>query len=146
MCHGRCAIPPKTIIGVLEGGCLSETWEPPPILKKTRSRTEKAILGATLGIPGYSRSNSRNGSRDLIYVKTLFSEQLSERLSELVGCQNFSPNSRSVFFNIGVVRQSLGSEEFQKPQPLLVSKKVRQYTSNVYGSTPPICIAGPPGF
>ena len=35
----------------------------------------------------------------------------------------------------------LSSEEFQKPQPLLVSKKVRQY-----GSTPPICIAGPPGF
>ena len=35
------------------------------------------------------------------------------------------------------------SEEFQKPQPLLVSKKVRQYTSNLYCSTPPICIAGP---
>ena len=33
------------------------------------------------------------------------------------------------------------SEEFQKPQPLLVSKKVLQYTSNLYGSTPPICIA-----
>ena len=31
---------------------------------------------------------------------------------------------------------------FRKPQPLqLVSKKVRQYTSNLYGSTPPICIA-----
>ena len=68
-----------------------------PILKK-RSRSEKAILGATLGIPGHSRSNSRNGSHDLIYVKTLFSEQLLERLSELVGRQNFSPHSRSVFF------------------------------------------------
>ena len=33
------------------------------------------------------------------------------------------------------------SEKFQKPQPPLVSKKVRQYTSNLYGSTPPICIA-----
>ena len=52
---------------------------------------------------GHSRSNSRNGSHDLIYVKTLFSEQLSERLSELVGRQNFSPNSRSFFFKIGVV-------------------------------------------
>ena len=38
----------------------------------TKSRSGKAILGATLGIPGYSRSNSRNGSHDLIYVKTLF--------------------------------------------------------------------------
>ena len=27
---------------------------------------------------------------------------------------------------------------FQKPQPLLVSKKVQQYTSILYGSTPPI--------
>ena len=31
---------------------------------------------------------------------------------------------------------------FRKPQPLqLVCKKVLQYTSNFYGSTPPICIA-----
>ena len=30
---------------------------------------------------------------------------------------------------------------FRKPQPLLVSEQVRQYTSNLYGSTPPICIA-----
>ena len=37
----------------------------------------------------------------------------------------------------------LDMEEFQKPQPLLVSKKVRQYTSNLYSSTPPICIAAP---
>ena len=35
-------------------------------------------------------------------------------------------------------------EEFQKPQPLLVSEKVLQYPSNMYGSTPPICIAVPP--
>ena len=35
------------------------------------------------------------------------------------------------------------SEEFQKPQPLLVSEKVLQNTSNLYGSTPPICIAVP---
>ena len=56
-----------------------------PILKKKKnSRSEKAILGATLGIPGYSRSNSRNGTHDLIYVKTLFSEQLSERLSPVL--------------------------------------------------------------
>ena len=67
------------------------------------SRSEKAILGATLGIPGYSRSNSRNDSHDLIYVKTLFSEQLSEQLSESVGRRSFSPNSRSVFFKFGVV-------------------------------------------
>ena len=81
---------------------ISETWEAPQFWKK-RSRSEKAILGATLGIPGHSRSNSRNGAHDLIYVKTPFSEQLSERLSELVGRQNFSPNSRSVSFKIGVV-------------------------------------------
>ena len=30
---------------------------------------------------------------------------------------------------------------FRKSQPLLVSEKVRQYTSNLYGSTPPICTA-----
>ena len=34
------------------------------------------------------------------------------------------------------------SEELQKPQPLL-SKKVLQYTSNLYGSTPPVCNAVP---
>ena len=55
---------------------------------------EKAILRATRGIPGHSRSNSRNSTHDLIYVKSLFWEQLSE----LVGRQSFSPNSRSVFF------------------------------------------------
>ena len=48
----------------------------PNVGKKTRSRSEKAILGATLGIPGHSQSNSRNGNHDLIYVRTLFSEQL----------------------------------------------------------------------
>ena len=36
------------------------------------------------------------------------------------------------------------SEEFPKSQPLLVSEKVLQYTSNLYGSTPRICIAVPP--
>ena len=91
-----------------EKGCEkgSENQKPgnhPNFEKKKRSRSEKAILGATLGIPGYSRSNSRNGAHDLIYVKTLFSAQLSERLSEQVGRQNFSPNSRSFFFKIGVV-------------------------------------------
>ena len=30
---------------------------------------------------------------------------------------------------------------FRKPQPLQLVWKVRQYTSNLYGSTPPICIA-----
>ena len=30
---------------------------------------------------------------------------------------------------------------FWKPQPLQLVKKVLQYTSNLYGSTPPICIA-----
>ena len=65
---------------------------------KDHSWSEKAVLGATLGIPGHERSNSRNGTHGLIYVKTLFSEQLLERLSELVGRQNFSPNSRSFFF------------------------------------------------
>ena len=29
------------------------------------------------------------------------------------------------------------SEEFEKPQPLLVSEKVLQYTSTLYSSTPP---------
>ena len=76
---------------------ISETWEPPQFWKK-RSRSEKAILGAILGIPGHSRSNSRNGTHDLIYVKTLFSEQLSERLSELVGRLNFRPKFSERFF------------------------------------------------
>ena len=30
---------------------------------------------------------------------------------------------------------------FRKPQPLQLVEKVRQYTSNLYGSTPPICTA-----
>ena len=37
-------------------------------------------------------------------------------------------------------------EELQKAQPLLVSKKVQQYTSNLYGSTPPFVSLGLPGF
>ena len=49
----------------------SEAWKPPQFEKKP-SQSEKAILGATLRIPGHSRSNSRNGSHDLIYAKTLF--------------------------------------------------------------------------
>ena len=40
-------------------------------------------------------------------------------------------------------RYTSKSEEFQKPQPLLLSKKVLQCTSNLYGRTPPIRIAGP---
>ena len=81
-----------------------------PNFKKKRSGSEKAILGATLGIPGHSRSHSRNGSYDLIYVKTLFSEQLSERLSEVVGRQNFSPNFRSVFSSAGTAHESVSAE------------------------------------
>ena len=33
-----------------------------------------------------------------------------------------------------------------EPQPLLVSRKVLQYTSNLYGSTAPIRIPGPSGL
>ena len=91
-------------------------------IKTKRSRSEKAILGATLGIPGYSRSNSRNGTHDLIYVKTLFSERLSERLSELVGRQDFSPNSRSVYFKIGVAparQKMVGCQEAHQEHPSL---------------------------
>ena len=35
------------------------------------------------------------------------------------------------------------SEELKNPNLMLVSKKAKQYTSNLYGSTPPICISGP---
>ena len=73
-----------------------------PTLKKKqkRSRSEKAILGATLGILGNARSNSRNDTHDLVTscVTTLFSEQISEWLWDLVGHQNFSPNSRCTLF------------------------------------------------
>ena len=54
--------------------CVSLAWW------KKRSWSEKAVLGATFGIPGYSRSSSWNCAHDLSYVKPLFSEQLSERL------------------------------------------------------------------
>ena len=52
----------------------------------------------TLGIAGNPQRNRTLGMALTTYVRTLFSEQLSERLSELVGRQNFSPNSRSFFF------------------------------------------------
>ena len=56
------------------------------------------------GIPGHSRSNSRNCPHDLSHEKTQFSEQFSERFPELVGSQNLSPNSWSaLFFLAGVV-------------------------------------------
>ena len=48
----------KTPFGILRGNH--------PKFEKKSSRSEKAILGATLGIPGSSRSNSRNGTHDLI--------------------------------------------------------------------------------
>ena len=44
--------------------------------EKKRSPSEKAILGATLGIPEHSWSNSRNGTHDLIFVKALLSTLL----------------------------------------------------------------------
>ena len=53
----------------------------------SESRGEKAILGATLEILGHSWSNFWNCTHGLIFVRTLFSEQLSERLPELVGRQ-----------------------------------------------------------
>ena len=75
----------------------SETWDPPQFWKKTLSEWK-----------GHSRSNSRNSGAFSEQFsewhsrpnscENLFSEQLPERLSELVGRQNFSPNSRSVFF------------------------------------------------
>ena len=42
---------------------IKETWDHPNFEKK-RSRSQKAILGATLGIPGHSR----NGSHNPMYV------------------------------------------------------------------------------
>ena len=69
-----------------------------PTLKKKRSRSAKAMLGAILGIPGHSRSNSRTCTHDPSHTKTKFSEQFSERLPELVGSQSFSPNSRRFSF------------------------------------------------
>ena len=60
--------------------------------------------------------------------------------------QNFAAFLASclqIFHHRSWCAHNLRSEEFQKPQPLLVSKKVRQYTPNFYGNTPPVCIAGP---
>ena len=57
---------------------------------KKEALSEKAILGATLGNPGHSRSNSRSCPHNLmvlIHAKTRFSEQFLERLPELVGSQ-----------------------------------------------------------
>ena len=50
---------------------------------------------------GHSRSNSRNFTHNLGYVKAQFLEQLSERLSKLLAHHLFTPNSRSHFFKIG---------------------------------------------
>ena len=83
--------------------------------------------------PGYSRSNSRNGTHDLIYVKTLFSEQLSERLSELVGRQNFSPNSRSVFFQDWV---GIPIAWYKARIPGFPRKSIRERASSVFGLGP----------
>ena len=62
----------------------SETWEPPQFWKKTRSRSEKATLGATLwwNSGAFSEQFSEWRSRSNFYVKTLFSKHLSEWLSE----------------------------------------------------------------
>ena len=70
-----------------------------PGTQGAKPRVPQTTGGATLGIPGYSRSNSQNCPHDLTYVKTPFSEQLLERLSELVGRRNFSPDSWRVFYS-----------------------------------------------
>ena len=61
---------------------------PPPHTRKSG----KAILGATLGIPSHSRSNSLNCTHDLSHTKTQCSEQFSERLWEFIDSQKISPS------------------------------------------------------
>ena len=39
------------------------------------------------------------------------------------------------------VKVGVDGQCFGNPNPYNLSQKVRQYTSNLYGSTPPICIA-----
>ena len=50
-------------------------------------------------------------------------------------------NAASLNPNHFTANSSPNSEECQKPQPPLLLKKVLQYTSNLYRSTPSICIA-----
>ena len=57
------------------------------------------VLCACLTVRCISSSETWNGSHDLLYVKTLFSEQLSERLSELVGRQKLQANFSERFFS-----------------------------------------------
>ena len=95
-------------LGLFLGGCLSptpsrqplfETSETTPFQRKICSRSDKASLGATLGIPGHSRSNSRNCTHNLAHAKTKFWEQFSVQLPELVGCQSFSAQILGGFFS-----------------------------------------------
>ena len=70
-----------------------------PIPKRS-SRSEKAILGATLGMPGHSPSNSRNCAEDLSYVKPVFS-QLRATLGTGWTLKKVSPTSGSVVSELG---------------------------------------------
>ena len=87
--------------GSRDGRTTSQTWETIPV-SNNNPLSEKAILGATLGIPGHSQSNSWKRTHDLTHAKTPFSEQFLERRPELAGSQNCSPNSRSVFGELGL--------------------------------------------
>ena len=61
--------------------------------KKKRTRSQKAILGATTEIPGHSRSNSRNCPQDLTHAR-IFLEQLASGPRELQSAQRVRPEVR----------------------------------------------------
>ena len=86
-----------------------------------------------IGGGGENSANALNPSNALIYralgIKAVISMGNSRKKSESVSGV-FPEFLRKSLSRIGGMAQ--------KSQPLLVSEKVRQYTSNLYGNTPPI--------
>ena len=96
---------------------------------------EPRILGPNSGVEFFGPMFSNKKSPPQKFTPKKFTAQNSH--------QKIHPRIRAEKFTLHFCRVILLtlSEKRQKPQPPLLLKRVLQYTSNLYFSTPPICIA-----
>ena len=107
-----------------------------------------ALLSQTLSSPllvlirvKSKRVQSFITNRPSSSFSTLAREKLPCRKKRKIIFWEFPKFNLSGCFKSGWSKSCRKLAMFWKPQPLQLLKKVRQYTSNLYGSTPPICIA-----
>ena len=113
--------------------------EPPEPFSRNRNRNRNRpfLLNSTETQKNpFCRGTARTENRNRL--NRLFPKPYPNRTEPGPPCFKL-PERGLTFF--GHVSDRFSWAMFRKSQPLLVSKKVRQYISNLYGSTPPICIA-----